>query len=314
MKNYAIMLLALFLWCALMPFFAQGEKRDAAEAVIAESTEESSEAIRTSVPDSDAYITVYIYETNTKKIMSLESYVACAVSAVMPEDSPAEALKAQAVAIRSAALYGKFFARHDGFDVCSNHLHCCPIAEAPRDDSLMATAETVGEVLVYDSKPALTLSHLSSCICTESDESYPYLASVNVADEKSFACYKTTYSFEKQEFKNAFIEYAVSFSDNTADWVTDIVFSQSNRVQTVRVGGVNFKGTTFAELLGIDSLCFTVNAYENRLDIVCYGSGSGLGMSRMSAVLMANSGSKYTEILEYFYPGTVLETDFSCAE
>ena len=311
MKSYGVLFLLLILWCAFVPTLAVGPKSPVYAAVDEPSAENNLEEDTTeadiSIPASDKEITVYTESTNTKRIMPLENYVASALSAVMPDNSPPEALKAQAVAIRSVALHNLHSPRHDGYDVCGNHLHCCPVADTPRADCMEATAATAGEVLYYDSAPALALSHLSSCICTEAyGEEYPYLVSVKVRDEKEFLCYKTVYTYTREEFISAFADYAVDFSQSMGEWVQDNTFTSGNRVKTVRVGGVNFKGSTFAALLNIDSLCFTVNAYEDKIEVICYGSGSGFGMSRMSAVIMANEGLGYAEILKYFYPQTVL--------
>lgn len=309
MKNYALMYFFVFMWCAFTPvlFATQTEslpdgEESACSAEVSESQEEKQ----------PIYLTVYLKDSNTAARLELEEYVARALTAVMDDTAPSEALKAQAVAIRSVALFSLNNPRHTGYDLCGDHLHCCPVAETAADSCVQAAADTKGLALFYNGSPALALSHLSSSVSTEAasqvlGEDYPYLSVVPAEDESGFSCYKTQYTFDKNAFAAAFSDYAVSFGDDHKLWVGKQSFSGGSRVTTVKVGGVNFKGSTFAGLLGLDSLCFTVSPTEDGFFVTCYGSGSGLGMSRCSAVLMALRGETCEKILSYFYKDTVLQ-------
>lgn len=301
MKPYAIMLLVLTLWCAMLPNLDFSSQKETAYA--AETSMETTEENQFKTEDTD--VILYIEETNTVCRLSLESYTALALSGVMAEDSPKEALKAQAVALRSLALNRKNAPVHEGYDLCTNHLCCNPVAETASAGCVQAVEATKGQVLCHDGVPILGLSHLSSCMNTENyGNAYPYLTAVPVEDESGFACYKTYYSFTKEAFAAAFSE--ANLGDDHKQWIGELLFTNGDRVESVTVGGEKIDGALFGARLGLDSLCLTVTATESGFTVICYGSGSGYGMSRCSAMLMAAGGKGYAEILDYFYPKTVL--------
>ena len=92
---------------------------------------------------------------------------------VLPEEMsyawPAEALKAQAVAARTFALYNR--GKHDGFDVCAT-THCQVYGGADNEQPqiLSAVDSTRGEVLCYLGKPIYAAFHMSSGGMTENSE------------------------------------------------------------------------------------------------------------------------------------------------
>lgn len=306
-KNYGIMFLVLMLWCVAMPTILGSAPKEDCQPESGESTKEESylEDRPTLAP---VTLKVYIEDSNTQKYMEAEEYVACALTAVMPDNAPTEAMKAQAIAIRSLIMHNLENPRHEGYDLCGDPFHCYALAEEATDKALTATEETAGEVLYYEGGAILGLSHLSSCIATESyGDTYPYLSGVPVRSEKEYACYKTVYSFTPEELAAIFASYNVSLTGDMDTWVRDYSFTEASRVKTVSIGGVEFKGSTVAGLLKLDSLCFSAAADGGKLNFTCYGSGSGYGLSRCSAMIMAREGMTAPDILKYFYPGTVLK-------
>ena len=314
MKNYICLLFALFLWCALMPLIIFFPPETAAEAEKPDGHSSDAEAKSAVISGGDSMrVRVYDAESNAMAVFALEDYVARAVSASMPENAPCEALKARAVAARSLACRRAEESVHEGFDLCASPDHCqaFKIEDEPRGECLQAAEATRGEYLSFEGMAALTLSHLSSRGRTESystpeGESLSYLVSVKTADESGFNCYKTVYTFTAEEFAAAFSAYNADFKDSHYGWTGSVTFTDGKRVSVIEVGGLKFRGSTFASLLGINSLCFTVAATESGFTVSAYGRGTGLGMSLCSAILMAEEGESYREILEYFYPGTDL--------
>jgi hypothetical protein len=84
--------------------------------------------------------------------MDRETAVASVLAAEATGDTPLEALKAEAIAIRSYFVAGR--ARHHEFDFCDT-THCQFLREPPSPASLAAkaVAATHGLVLAYDSQP-----------------------------------------------------------------------------------------------------------------------------------------------------------------
>ena len=311
MKYYIGMFIVLALWCAFLPclqLLGLNTDISAAEGVSSEeSGKEHTEEGTPCFSASDTKVVVYIADTNTAKRYELKEYVADALAGVMAAESPTEALKAQAIVIRSLALNRKLNPKHEGFDLCTDPFCCYPVTKAEDERYLSAAALTEKELLCYEGAPIMGLSHLSSCISTEPyGDKHPYLSCISVEDESGFDCYKTLYSYSAAEFAKRFCKFGINLAGDHSTWIGQNKFTAGNRIDSIAVGEKNVKGTEFASALGLDSLCFTVNATKSGFDVLCYGSGSGYGMSRCSAMLMAATGADYTQILSRFYPQAIL--------
>ena len=71
-------------------------------------------------------------------------------------------------------------------------------------------------------------------------------------------------------------------------------------------------GNSADTLTMLPSAFFSIDAKENgTYEIYGGGLGHGIGMSQYGADGMAKSGMMYTDILEKFFPGTVLYKDES---
>lgn len=118
-------------------------------------------------------------------VLPLEHYLYGVVPREIGADSPAEALKAQAVCARTYTVMnmGKHGSR--GFDLCSA-VHCQAYSgyEWERPNSCLAVDQTAGKLLMYNGKLASTFYYSSSGGRTEDvryvwgSTTYPYLVSV----------------------------------------------------------------------------------------------------------------------------------------
>jgi SpoIID/LytB domain protein len=120
--------------------------------------------------------------------VDLETYARGVVCAEMGPSYPLEALKAQAVAARSEAMFKLGRHRADGFDLCAEG-HCQAYrgisGQAPAGDA--AVAATRGEILTYDGRPADAVYHAVCGGHTESardvwGSDVPYLQGVADGD------------------------------------------------------------------------------------------------------------------------------------
>ncbi len=97
-------------------------------------------------------------------IVGLEDYLRSAVGSEMSSYAPAEALKAQAVLMRTYAVNHMIASKHDRFDVCSTH-HCQAYrgvgAESSRIDA--AVEATAGEVLVGPTGEPIEVYYHACC-------------------------------------------------------------------------------------------------------------------------------------------------------
>ncbi len=123
--------------------------------------------------------------------LPLEQYLYSVVPEEMPSSWPIEALKAQAVAARSYALYNLNRHEDEGFDVCAS-VHCQVYdgSNVETDIATKAVDDTRGQAALYGHKPILAAFHESSGGSTENSEDVwgtfiPYLRSVVDFDQKS---------------------------------------------------------------------------------------------------------------------------------
>ena len=126
-------------------------------------------------------------------IVSLEDYAKGVLPSEMSPSWQPEALKAQAVAARTFALYnkGKGHTASSGYDLCSSS-HCQVYSGTAAETSTtnQAVDETYGQIMQYNNQPIYAAFHASSGGATENSEDVwgtylPYLRSVTDDDSKS---------------------------------------------------------------------------------------------------------------------------------
>ena len=258
--------------------------------------------------------------------VALEEYLVGVVAAEMPAYFEPEALKAQAVAARTYAMYCARTGRHSDADVCTDFA-CCQ-AWHSRDTLLQnwgdsfeehyaavsqAVNATAGEYLSYEGAPVFAAFHASSCGATEDCGAIwnplPYLISVSSPEtEDTVPGYISQVELSPLDFRDTVL-YAYPQADFTGDesaWVGEISRDESGRVSSACLGGVDIAGTELRSLFSLRSTAFTLEYTGSSFLFTVTGHGHGVGMSQHGANLMAAQGSDYTQILAHYYPGTAL--------
>lgn len=146
--------------------------------------------------------TIRVLLGETVEELELEEYVYGVLAAEMPASFHEEALKAQAVAARTYALYQSLAQKHETADVCGDSTCCQAYITQEELDARWendaafyteklrrAVSATDGEILTYDGAPAATVYHASSVGSTRSaaevwGNQIPYLVAVETYSEK----------------------------------------------------------------------------------------------------------------------------------
>lgn len=286
----------------------------------------SPEPSRTPVLD-DA-VTVRLLTEAGVETMRMSDYLPLALAGEMPAAFHPEALKAQAVALRSYALYYQASpkAAHPEADVCANAGCCTARAAIPAlreawgerfdeyyEKICMAVTETDGQYLVWEDAPALTVFHAASAGCTESGTALgmpgAYLCSVDTPEtDETVQNLTTTVEISPEEFRCSVQSLApeAELSAPPETWLGPVQCDTAGRVAAVEIGGVPLSGLALRQLFSLRSTDFTLEHTENGFLFTVRGYGHGLGMSQHGADLMADAGANYGEILEHYYPGTRL--------
>ncbi len=278
-------------------------------------------------PEEGATVTLWRHESERLEVLPLTDYLWGVLAGEMPASYPAEALKAQTVAsysyllhrIETVTAHPATDFGHEG-DVCANPDHCKAYlspAEASlkwgeawlesAEPALTAAVQAVaGQVLTYDEKPANTVFHAISGGRTEDaadvwGAEVPYLSSVDSHWDTDAAGFRSTVALPLEEFYKK-----LGQEDCTPGAVT---LTEGGSVGKMVLGDKAFTGRELRTLFNLRSTRFTLEISEEEAVFTVSGYGHQVGMSQYGASVLANKGYTYREILEYYYPGTVLKNN-----
>lgn len=254
--------------------------------------------------------------------MEMDMYLTGVVLAEMPADFEMEALKAQAVVARTYALKCALQgSKHADGAVCVQ-ASCCQ-AYRTKDDYLAsggnsaavekvecAVMATSGQILTFEGE--LIEATYFSCSGGRTEEAaavwgteVPYLQAVDSPGEENAKYFFDIVSFSAAEFADAL---DLAPTTEPSDWFSNTVHTTGGGVDTICICGEVFKGTDLRKKLSLRSTAFTISVIDEVITVTTKGYGHRVGMSQYGADAMALSGKTYIQILEHYYPGTILET------
>lgn len=241
--------------------------------------------------------------------VDLEQYLASVVGAEMIASWPQEALKAQAVAARSYALYERSKSRSPLFDLGDTQGHqVYKGITSETNTTQAAVAATSGQVMTYNGSVILAAFHSSSGGHTENVEDVwieplPYLRGVPDFDQGT-PSYQWTKSFSSSELGSK-----ISGVGNVTA-IAPVKVTPNGRIETVQVRGTQgtrtMDGDAFRSALSLKSALFTVVPTNGGFQLNGRGFGHGIGMSQWGAYNLASQGTNYQQILAHYYQNTTL--------
>jgi stage II sporulation protein D len=250
--------------------------------------------------------------------MPLDRYVAAVVAAEMPTGWPAAALRAQAIASRTYALYRQSRNVSERWDIESDTrgqvLRRGRIPARPA----RAVRETEGQILLYAGRPIEAVFHAASGGQTAAaaevwGEHRPYLISIHVAGEDAAPETYWRATVSRPTLRRALDQLGLDVGPVEAARIEQR--TPSGRVGRVGVKGergvVTLSGRELRSALGetaVKSTLFDLRPRGEGFVIVGTGYGHGVGMSQWGANAMAERGASHGEILSTFYPGAELVT------
>ncbi len=257
-------------------------------------------------------------------VLPLETYVEGVVAAEIAASFPVEAIRAQAVAARTYAVYKLGRGRpaaHPDADLCDDYRHCAAYRDAAAAAAAggdlsrvrQAVQDTAGQILTYEGAPIAAVFHCASGPRTEAardvwDEDVPYLQSVVSPGGSACSEYEGTVTLIADAFREKLAAAlpAADVSGPPQGWFKASVRSDAGSVLTVQLGGVTVEGTAVRELFGLHSANFTITTDDDRISFHTIGYGHGVGLSQYGAKYMAEQGAAYDKILSHYYQDTVL--------
>ncbi len=268
---------------------------------------------------SNQMIKVKNEQTNEILTLPFEEYIKGVVSGEMPANFKLEALKAQAVASRSYALYKIQNNKNTEYDIVNTtanqvYLTDEELKEKWKDKYTKninkikkAINETSGEYLTYQGKVANALFFSTSTGKTENSEDVfvsklPYLRSVESTWDELSPSYT---SVVKMDLKTFYEKLNLTYNDTLNIEVLEK--TNTGRVKKIKINDIELNGRDVATKLNLKSNCFEIINENSNLTITTKGFGHGVGMSQYGANGMAKEGYKYNEILSHYYNQTKIE-------
>lgn len=261
------------------------------------------------------------YQDGSVLQMDMDEYITGVVLGEIPANFEVEALKAQAVAARTyAAKATETGGKHGDGSICTDHT-CCQsylsgeayLVKGGTPDNLekvrRAVFDTSGYVLTYEGQ--LIEATYFSCSGGSTEDAaavwgtdYPYLQAVPSPGEENALHFSDTMCFSRKEIEE---KIGCILTGDPADWFRIESYTPGGGIEAVTICGKAYSGTELRSLLGLPSTVITVEVEEDTIRFNTRGYGHRVGMSQYGADAMAVNGSKYSEILEHYYPGTKLE-------
>lgn len=258
-------------------------------------------------------IKVKINKNNKIEELNLEDYIVGVVAGEMPASFEKEALKAQAIASRTYALYQK--------EISNN------VLEITTDDQVYNTTDEMKEKWSEDyekyyKKIKDAVSETKYMIMKKNNKLFKsfYFAMSNGYTEDEVAVFSTNNlesvsspwdneTLNKFKVSTTFTKEELEklLNIKSIDNITILDRDKTNRVKNIKINSKTLTGIEFRKLLNLRSTDFEIFNENNNYIITTKGYGHGVGMSQYGANGMAKENYKYDEILKYYYSGIEIE-------
>ncbi len=246
--------------------------------------------------------------------IGLETYLRGVLPAEMPSSWPIEALKAQAIAARTFALFRKAHQNHEGYDLDSDVMDQMFVNPLKPDDKLTANAdrairETNG-VTLKDRKQKIFAAYFHADCGGQTEEAKDVWGTGErlgtatdggcpLNPKASWTLKLTTAQLARRLKERRVLSDLQLTARTPSGRAAEIVIAWTDG-STQRL-----MGNEFRRRLGFDQLKstqFTVAKDGNAFVFKGRGFGHGVGLCQWGARQMAKGGRGYKEILAHYYP------------
>lgn len=262
------------------------------------------------------------------KSMDVEEYVLGVLPGTISPEYDEEALKVQAILIRTNVL--KEMLENNTSDAADlsyrylseeeqrqmlGELHY----QKDRQRFERAVAQTAGKVIEQENSLIMALYHEVSIGKTASakeimDKDISYLQSVDSPHDVEAKHYMNIITYSWQELREKLqmedsAKEAGNGEEKQGDDKINIAVTESTEngfVKKLTVEGNDLTGEKAMQQFGLSSTNFYVEEMEGGLRFVCLGKGNCLGVSLYGANYLALQGETYEEIIQHYYKDVVI--------
>lgn len=267
-------------------------------------------------------IVIMVEKTYGMEELPLEEYLVGSCAASIPAEYEEEAIKAQAVILRSI-LYTTILQEKKDVKLKNNQYHIEQEAlnvnylnpkerkklwksqEKEYEDKIRkAVRETAGLVIQEDyrtiSPPYCRVSNGQ----TRDSDSFPFLRGVICEADLCADSFADEKNYTKKQFIKI-LEQNHFFLNQISD--IRVKYDKSEYATMVYVGNQEISGEDFKKNFELASSSFHIDQYDGKIRIRTKGIGHGFGMSQYTANVMAKKGEDFLTILHYFFQNIDIE-------
>ena len=248
--------------------------------------------------------------------LELEEYVKGVLYHEVSHYWPIEALKAQAIASRTFALYQHRMNRTKDYDLTADiysQVYGGKTSERYRTNR--AVEETRGQIIIYNNE---ILPAYYSATCAGHTEDASRLWDVNIAPLKGVECgycadsphFKWHRVIALQDIRDALNKTGLAINQDIKE-ISILSRDVSGRIDGMRIhfggGSIDISGKNFRNAIGpniVRSTNFKVRVNKNHAFFAGRGWGHGAGLRQWGAYFMAKRGFRFRKIIGFYYPGS----------
>ena len=278
--------------------------------------------------------------------LNLEDYVSGVIAVEIGGNALMEALKAQAVATRTITISKMRNSRHrnDGYDLCSaTHCQVYRGLTGQTTQSIRAVQETANMVLLYEefgiqnSEFGIPNSELRTLNSSYGGQLEPieavYSSHCGGISENSGDLWVMQHNYLSSKVDNYCIniDLVPSWSQRFINWEKDFTINELETMfsiqgiteistniinSSMRVEEVLIKSASrdvlitgqyeLRERFDLLSSLFIIQREGDNVKFIGNGHGHGVGMCQIGAIVRANQGHDFREILGFYFEGTVI--------
>ena len=260
--------------------------------------------------------TINMYNTCTNKIEKLDfnTYLAGVVNAEIGENAPEEALKTQAVLARTFAL--NFLknnkSKYENANISNDILEAQAYKANSSSKIKKAVKDTSKIVIKCNNQYINPLFFANSGGVTANaneglnlnQENYPYIKSIKSPEtNENSSSFSWTATISKNQILNATRNMGLSLANVSSFYKGEI--GESGRCKTFIIGGKEVDANTFRIQVGSKVLKSTliknITVSNSSVTFTGNGYGHGVGVSQEGAIVLANQGKSFRDILNYYF-------------
>lgn len=320
-KGYFIIGVSLFFSMLIFPLAATGDNSDMISTAKAANATVTANNITTTADNKQNKVRVYLHNEKRTVDVDILEYLTGVVAAEIEPSYETEAIKAQAVAAHTLMIFKKSENNNQGYDISDNsavdqgYIDKNDRQKKWGDDFSKyesrvrdAIGKVLNKTITYNSKPILAVYCDTSGGKTESAKNiwggdYPYLVPVESVSDMLSPNYISTVTYTKEEFSAMAQSLKVNLSNDSSKWIGKSTCSDSGTVLKIKIGDKELSGKKIRETFVLRSANFDLEQSGGKFIFTVRGYGHGVGMSQFGANYMAKGGSKYDEILKWYYSG-----------